>query len=124
MNLSTHKRLFRLRRAGLLLSLLLLIFPTRAAFGAADEAKRLLALIDYIGGDYRNAIDRGTIVSADEYAEMTEFSKESVDVFGRLKKTSGDKAGIESDLHALVEHIRQGSGDEEVPRLAAQSRNA
>jgi high-affinity iron transporter len=101
-------------------AVLFVVLATTPAFGASDEAKRLLALIDYIGGDYRNAVEHGTIINGDEYAEMTEFSRESLDLFGRLKTAAGDTAGIESDLRALARHIREKTGDDEVPRLAGR----
>ncbi len=45
----------------------LIILTATGAFAAGDEAKRILALIDYIGGDYRNAVQGGKVVNADEY---------------------------------------------------------
>jgi high-affinity iron transporter len=85
---------------------------------AADEAKRIVALIDYIGGDYRNAVQGGKIVNSDEYTEMTEFSVRSTELFDQLKKRDGDKAGVEGDLQALSQHIKNKSGDDAVPQLA------
>jgi high-affinity iron transporter len=94
----------------------LLISPT--GLWAADEAKRIVALIDYIGGDYRNAVQSGQIVNPDEYTEMTEFSARSTELFNQLKKNEGDKAGVEDDLRALTQHIKNKSGDDAVPQLA------
>jgi high-affinity iron transporter len=80
-----------------------------------------LALIDYIGGDYRNAVQAGKVVNADEYQEMTEFSARSMELFNQLKSNEGgDKAGIEKDLRALAQHIQNKSGDDAVPQLAQQ----
>jgi high-affinity iron transporter len=79
-----------------------------------------LALIDYIGGDYRNAVQNAKVVNADEYQEMAEFSERSLEIFSRIKSTDGDKAGIEKDLFALAEHIKNKTGDDAVPQLAQQ----
>jgi high-affinity iron transporter len=98
--------------------ILLLLSPTTS--WAADEAKRMVALIDYIGGDYRNAVQVGKVVNADEYTEMTEFSARILELFGKLKAAEGDKAGIEKDLNALAAHIKNKSGDDAVPQLAQQ----
>jgi high-affinity iron transporter len=88
---------------------------------AADEAKRALALIDYIAGDYRNAVQGGKVINPNEYQEMTEFSARTLELFDRLKSSDGgDKAGIEKDLHALAEHIKNKSGEDVVPQLAQQ----
>jgi high-affinity iron transporter len=102
-----------------LLGGLLLLLAQSTAARAADEAKRVVALIDYIGGDYRNAVQSGKIVNADEYTEMTEFATRSLELFSQLKSKEGaDKAGIEKDLRALVQHIKKKSGDDAVPQLA------
>ena len=90
------------------------------ALWAADEAKRVVALIDYIGGDYRNAVQDGKVVNADEYTEMTEFSARSLELFKQLKSAEGDKASIEKDLNALAAHIKNKTGDDAVPQLAQQ----
>jgi high-affinity iron transporter len=101
--------------------ILLLFFANTSLLWAADEAKRVLALIDYIGGDYRNAVQAGKVVNTDEYQEMTEFSARSLELFNQLKANEGsDKAGIEKDLRALASHIKNKSGDEAVPQLAQQ----
>jgi high-affinity iron transporter len=104
----------------ILRAIVVLLLAQNSVLWAADEAKRVAALVDYIGGDYRNAVQGGKVVNADEYAEMTEFSTRSLDLFKKLKAAEGDKAGIEKDLHALAEHIKNTTGDEAVPQLAQQ----
>jgi high-affinity iron transporter len=104
----------------ILLGTLLLLLGHGAALWAADEAKRVVALIDYIGGDYRNAVQDGKVVNADEYTEMTEFSARSLELFKQLKSAEGDKAGVEKDLNALAAHIKNKTGDDAVPQLAQQ----
>jgi high-affinity iron transporter len=96
-------------------------FLQTAALWASDEAKRVLALIDYIGGDYRNAVQGGRVVNPDEYQEMIEFSARSLELFERLKESEGgDRAGIEKDLRAVALHIKEKSGEDLVPQLAQQ----
>ncbi len=90
----------------LLFAIGLVFLAVTGAFAAGDEAKRILALIDYIGGDYRNAVQGGKVVNADEYTEMSEFSARSLELFSQLKSAEGDKAGIEKDLNALASHIQ------------------
>ena len=102
------------------LGIILLLLTNASALWAADEAKRIVALIDYIGGDYRNAVQGGKVINADEYTEMTEFSTRSLDLFKQLKSVEGDKPGIEKDLKALAEYIKNKTGDDAVPKLAQQ----
>ena len=66
-------------RASLLTVLLLL--ASVSFCWANDQAKRLLLLIDYIGGDYRNAVQGGQVINPDEYQEMSEFATPSLELF-------------------------------------------
>ena len=104
--------------AGKAVVALLTILLTAPTLWGADEAKRIVALIDYIGGDYRNAVQNGKVVNDDEYQEMSEFASRSMDLFGRLQSLDGDKAGTAKDLTALVAHIKNKTGDDAVPELA------
>src|SRR5918999_663183 len=106
-----------MRLGQIFLTILLVAFPASPLW-AADEAKRIVALIDYIGGDYRNAVQNRKVINDDEYQEMSEFSSRSMDLFGRLQASDGDKAEIAKDLAALVAHIKNKTGDDAVPELA------
>src|SRR3974377_2368564 len=59
----------------------------------AGEAERLLSLVDYMGGDYKNAVKGGKIIDEREYEEMVAFSSDVVALFSELKASGGDKAG-------------------------------
>ena len=107
-------------RLGQTIVALLLVAFSGSTLWAADEAKRVVALIDYIGGDYRNAVQDGKVVNADEYTEMSEFSARSLALFKQLKSAEGDKAAVEKDLNALAAHIKNKTGDDAVPQLAQQ----
>jgi len=75
---------------------------------ASQEAKRVLSLVDYIGGDYKNAVQGGKVINEGEYKEMLEFSTDSLRLFVELRSSSGDKEGIELDLiHLHMPHRRQ-----------------
>lgn len=105
----------------LFLFLGLIILTATGAFAAGDEAKRILALIDYIGGDYKNSVKDGKVVNPGEYQEMSEFAARSAQLFTQLKAAEGgDKAGIEKDLQMLLAHIKGKSGEDIVPQLAQQ----
>ena len=99
----------------------LVLLADVAGFAAGDEAKRILSLIDYIGGDYKNAVQDGKVANADEYQEMSEFAGRSAELFKQLKAAEGgDKADIEKDLQTLLAHIKDKSGEDVVPQLAQQ----
>src|SRR5207237_10305512 len=83
----------------------LVLFPSSPAL-ADDTARKLLALIDYIGTDYKNAVQAGKIVNQDEYQEQLEFSKRSLELFDQLKEVvKTDKAGVEPDLKMIAKQI-------------------
>lgn len=96
---------------------LLLLIPRSAL--AADEARRLVALVDYIGGDYKNAVQGGKVTNPDEYQEMKEFSARTLELFNKLKTDEKkDKASIEPDLKALASRIEHGDNERVVGELA------
>src|SRR6266508_1837814 len=82
---------------------LVVLLMTACPAIAQDNAKRLVALLDYLGSDYKNAVQDGKILSQDEYGEMQEFAKRSLDLFTQLKAV--DKAGVESSLKSLASQV-------------------
>lgn len=84
--------------------LLLLLISVSESLGS-DGAKKILSLVDYIGGDYKNAVQEGKIISQAEYDEMLEFSSQAMSLFETLKSSEGDRAKIEGDLTLLRESI-------------------
>ena len=94
-----------------------------APAAAADEARRLVALLDYLGSDYKNAVRDGKIVSEDEFQEMQEFAKRSLELLVQLKKEEqGDKAGIEQDLKTLAKHVENKADAKAVAALAQRTK--
>jgi high-affinity iron transporter len=100
----------------------ILVLLTSISFSwADDEAKRVLSLVDYIGGDYRNAVQGGKVINELEYQEMSEFSVRSLELFKQLKAREGsDRANIEKELRAIAAHIEAKTGDDAVPKLAQE----
>src|SRR5262245_61104850 len=84
---------------------LILLFAVSTTF-AADDARRLVALLDYLGSDYKNAVQDGKIINQDEFTEMQEFSKRTLELVKQLKETDkADKAGVEPSLKSLANQI-------------------
>ncbi|HML94366.1 MAG TPA: cytochrome c/FTR1 family iron permease [Thermodesulfobacteriota bacterium] len=98
--------------------LLLLVFAL-PSYSSPPEAKRILSLVDYIGGDYRNAVSGGEIINGDEYREMLEFSSEVGGLFSDMEKEGGDSAGLGPDLARLSGLIKDKADPAEVERLSA-----
>jgi high-affinity iron transporter len=95
--------------------LLILLFAASPAF-AEDEARRLVALLDYLGSDYKNAVQDGKIINQDEFTEMQEFSKRTLELIKQLKAT--DKAGVEPSLKSLANQIENKADPKAVAELA------
>jgi len=115
---SNNHRSRRLRRLVTLLFLLLAL-PVHAQ----EQAKRLIALLDYLGSDYKNAVKDGQVLSTDEYEEMQEFSKRSLELLNQLKQVDkGDKAGIEAAVTLLASHVEQKADPKTVADLAKSTK--
>ena len=81
------------------LPIFIFVFIAAPAF-AQEQAKKLIALLDYLGSDYKNAVKDGKVLNQDEYAEMQEFSKRILELSAQLKELDkGDKAGIEAEVN-------------------------
>jgi high-affinity iron transporter len=101
-----------------MLVFLVFLIAASTAF-AEDEARRLVALLDYLGSDYKNAVQGGKIVSQDEFTEMQEFSKRTLELLKRLKETDkADKAGVEPTIKSLATQIENKADPKAVAELA------
>ena len=86
---------------------------------AADEPRRLVAVVDYVAGDYRNAVRAGAVANPDEYREMVEFATRALDLAGQLRAAEKrDRAGVEASLNELASEIRKKGDDKVVSELA------
>jgi high-affinity iron transporter len=72
---------------------------------AQDTPKKLLAIIDYISSDYKNAVQDGKVLNQSEYQEQLEFSRRSLELLDELTKSGGDRANIQSEIKLLVSRI-------------------
>src|SRR5262245_796787 len=97
---------------------LILLFAASTAF-AQDEARKLVALLDYLGSDYKNAVQGGKIINKDEFTEMQEFSKRTLELLNKIKETDkADKAGVEPSLKSLASQIENKADPKAVAELA------
>jgi len=91
--------------------------------GAQDQARRLVALLDYLGSDYKNAVQDGKVLSEDEYGEMQEFTKRGLELFKQLKDyDQADKAGIEPALNSLASQVRNKADPKSVSAAAKSAK--
>ena len=94
--------------------LLLIALPS----SASSTEKRILSLVDYIGGDYQNAVLDGEVINDGEYKEMLEFSSETEELIQTLKLSEGDKANIESEIDELSDLIANKSSVKKVEEVS------
>jgi len=103
--------------------LVLIVLSLAPAAFAQDQARRLVALLDYLSTDYKNAVQDGEVVSQDEYGEMQEFSRRSLDLFKQLKEADKiDKAGIEPVLKSLASQIENKADPKTVSEFAKSAK--
>jgi high-affinity iron transporter len=122
--ISAGTRLPRKHRHRVLTALLVLtVLSLAPAAFAQDQARRLVALLDYLSTDYKNAVQNGKVVSPDEYGEMQEFSKRSLELFKQLKEADKtDKASVEPALKSLASHIENKADPKAVSELAKSAK--
>ena len=102
-----------------ILFFLLLALPAHAQ----EQAKKLVALLDYLGSDYKNAVKDGKVLNNDEYGEMQEFAKRGLELFSQLKENDkGDKAGVEGAIKSLANHVAQKADPKAVAELAKSTK--
>jgi high-affinity iron transporter len=58
--------------------------PVPPAALDGGDAQRLVSLLDYVGGDYRQAVREGRVVSAAEYGEQVRFAADAEALAGDL----------------------------------------
>ncbi|NIT12980.1 MAG: c-type cytochrome, partial [Candidatus Dadabacteria bacterium] len=75
-----------------------MLFPIISSASEYKDAKRILSLVDYIGGDYVNAVVEGKIINEDEYAEMLDFSESVTELAATI---NSDKSYLKEDTLRL-----------------------
>ena len=81
---------------------------------ADDVANRLVALLDYVGGDYKNAVQDGKVVSDSEYREMKEFSARMLELGAQLK--ASDREQFAPAIKAVADAVERKAGADDVAR--------
>ena len=114
-----HRRAFTSSKiTASFLAILLLLFAAAPAL-AQEQAKKLVALLDYLGSDYKNAVKDGKVLNPDEYGEMQEFAKRGLELFAQLKAADkGDKAGVEALVKSLAQHVADKADPKAVAEIA------
>ena len=82
--------------------LIFFLFPPLSYAGDID---RILSLVDYIGGDYSNAVKDGEIANEFEYQEMLDFSSVAVDLWGKAPEKGKETADFSEKfgrLHSII----------------------
>lgn len=85
---------------------------------AAEEARKLLTVVDYIGGDYKNAVQAGKVIHLEEYREMKEFSQRSLELSKQLD--AGTKGDIEQSVKKLAALIDRQADEKAVAALSRE----
>lgn len=103
--------------SALLLVALALAAPAVAQAPADASAQTAWRLLDYIAVDYAGAVDGGRIVSASEYAEMTEFAAEARARIAALP-AKPERTGLDQQVAGLQAAIAGKAAADEVARRA------
>lgn len=88
-----------------------------AAHGAESSPRAVVHLLDYIAQDYSGAVVDGKVTNAEEFSEMTEFSRTAVQLGAELPQLAADPR-IGMQLRALAMLVEQRRPAIEVSRQA------
>lgn len=99
---------------GLVAFLLLWATPLRA-----DDAQRVVHLLDYIQVDYAEAVQDGAVISAEEFAEMGEFTE----AVARLLTGLGADAALQTGAAELVRAVQRRADPDDVAQRARALRD-
>ena len=102
--------------------LVALILSSSPVQGAQASPRALVHLLDYIAQDYGGAVADGKVVSAQEFAEMGEFSRSALQLGAELPQLSGNPE-IRTQLRVLANLIEHRGPPSEVARQARLIKN-
>jgi len=105
-------------------SVLMLLLVAHPA--VADETRRFLLIVDYIGSDYAAAVQGGKVVNTGEYQEMQSFSADALSLFASLPPPADPQAfgQIQRKLQALRGFIQSKADPADVAGLARDIKSA
>lgn len=97
-----------------------LVFFLFPGLSYAGDIDRILSLVDYIGGDYSNAVKNGEIVNEFEYQEMLDFSSVAVDLWEKTAEKRKGTADFSEKFARLRSIIISKGPASEVESLAGE----
>ncbi|MBI5463032.1 MAG: cytochrome c/FTR1 family iron permease [Gammaproteobacteria bacterium] len=101
-------------------TLLLLALPGLAL--ASPDLSKLVQLVDYVGVDYRGAVQDGKIVNPAEYDEMRDFTRAIEEQIQQLPETI-NTANIHASARQLAQLVEQKRTPDTVAATAAELRH-
>jgi len=96
--------------------------PLPAGSVDGGGAQRLVALVDYVGGDYKRAVEDGRVVSDAEYEEQVRFAADALRIAGELL---GEETDARHPLVALLREVQaRVDAKDDAARVASACRAA
>ena len=97
----------------------LLVLPALAV--ASPDLPKLVQMIDYVGVDYRGAVENGEIVNQAEYVEMQDFTTAIADLVKQLPAID-TRADLLATATELRQRVEQRQSPDSVAALASKLR--
>jgi len=104
---------------------LALVLTTGLVFANKGESSRILVhTLNYMGQDYKHAVQNGQVVSKDEYAEQLEFCESAQKYFLEFSPSWGaaDSAEAGQLVYGLVDMIKNKANPDSVSKKAIEAR--
>ncbi len=107
-----------------LFSVLTLLLAAHPA--SADDTRRFLLIVDYIGSDYAAAVEGGKVINAQEYQEMQSFSADALSLFAALPPPADPQVfgQIQQKLRDLRGLVQNKADPTDVASLAGDIKRA
>jgi high-affinity iron transporter len=97
--------------------------PVAPAAADGGDAQRLVALLDYVAGDYGRAVQNGRVVSELEYDEQVRFTADARAMAARLVGASSAGDPLLAQLAEVETHVQAKAGAETVARACQAARD-
>lgn len=90
----------------------------------AEQSRLLIHTLNYLGGDYKNAVKDGKVVSEMEYSEMLEFSASAEKYFKDFSPawSDADSAEVGQLVYKITGLIRQKASPDTITVLATKAK--
>lgn len=84
-----------------------------------EKAQTIVHMLDYVGVDYPESVQKGQVIKPEEYAEQRNFATQALTLLGQLSAVPGQDVLVKQ-AHELIARIEAKASGSEISTLANQ----